>query len=31
MSLQSAADSILQNTVTGNPRLPGVVAIATNR
>jgi methyl acetate hydrolase len=31
MSLQTAADSILQNTVTGNPRVPGVVAMATNR
>jgi methyl acetate hydrolase len=31
MSLQSAADEILHNTVTATPRLPGVVAIATNR
>jgi methyl acetate hydrolase len=31
MSLQSTADEILHNTVTGTPRLPGVVAIATNR
>jgi methyl acetate hydrolase len=31
MSLQSAADTILQNIITGSPRLPGVVAMATNR
>jgi methyl acetate hydrolase len=31
MSLQSAADAILRNSVSGTPRLPGVVAMATNR
>ena len=29
--LKNAADAILNGTVTGSPRVPGVVAMATDR